>query len=134
MYDFIGAARFQWSDDALHFASKIKSTLPEELLYDPVNNIFTERKVKRPPRDKLIKRDPTEAADSDRIIEAIKINFNDYDIKYLGGIIFHLALNGIMCHFVENPHTEKLLESFLVVDEILSDNGLNNFAAVLAVK
>ena len=115
-------------------ANEKKSMLPEELLYDPVNNVTTNRNVTRPLRDKLIQRDPTEAADSDRIIEAIKINFSDYDIKYLGGIIFQLALNGIVCHFIENPHTEKLLESFLVVDELLSDNGLNNFAAVLATK
>lgn len=134
MYDFIGPARFQWSDDALKHASMIKAILPDELLYDPINNVVTDRKVTRPPRNKLIKRDPTEAADSDRIIEAIKVNFSDYDIKYLGGIIFHLALNGIVCHFMDNPHTEKLLESFLVVDDLLSKDGFNNFATVLAVK
>lgn len=134
MYDFIGAARFQWSDEALDYASKIKSILPEELLYDPINKIMTDRKVKRPPRNKLIKRDPTEAVDSDRIIEGIKVNFNDCDVKYLGGIVFHLALNGLMCHFVDNPHTEKLLESFLIIDDLLSKDGFNNFATVLAVK
>lgn len=134
VYDFIGAARFQWSDEALHYASMVKSILPEQLLYDPINKIDTGRVVRRPPRDKLIKRDPTEAVDSDRIIEAITVNFNDCEIRYLGGIIYHLALNGIMCHFIDNNATEKLLESFLFIDELLSEKGHNNFATILATK
>lgn len=135
MNDFVGASRFQWSDEALHYASEARAALPPEVLRnprDPAN--FLPTKVRRPPMAKLIARDPTEAADSDRILPALNEVFTDVDTVMLGGTIYHLALDELMANLVGDERGEEIIRAMLVADGILSDKGLNNFAVALARK
>lgn len=134
MNEFVGAPRFQWSDEALQYASSVRQSLPPKLLKDPIDDLkMLPRSVNRQPREKLIARDPTEAIDSDRIIPATLQYFPNAEIYPLGGIIYHLALNEIIGNFM-SAENEPLLNSLLLYDELLSKNGMNNFAAAIATK
>lgn len=62
--DFIGATRFQWPDEQLGFIEQMRRTLPERLLVDP-----------------------SEAADSERTLPAVRKFFPEAEITLTGGIL-----------------------------------------------
>jgi SAM-dependent methyltransferase len=135
MYDFVGASRFQWSDQALQYASAARCLLPEKYLQNPdkPGSLFP-TVVKRPSERKLIARDPTEAADSDNILGALEGTFNSLEIVPLGGIIYHLGLNELFTNILNDPEHHDLLAALLQLDAAIAKRGLNNFAAAFAKK
>jgi SAM-dependent methyltransferase len=154
MDDFIGPSRFQWSDQMLEITERIHSALPEKYLIQPpssrrrtdqlkttvkkiLNKIFPSKYIVKPPSrptiQAMIERDPSEAADSERILDSVKKYFPSAEITFTGGVVYHLALNRILHNF----HEEKdklLLELLLIIDDLCSDQGLNHYAVALAIK
>jgi SAM-dependent methyltransferase len=135
MYDFVGASRFQWSDQALQYASAARCLLPQKYLQntDKPGHLFP-TSVKRPSERKLIARDPTEAADSDNILGALEETFDSLEIVPLGGIIYHLGLNELFTNILNDPEHHDLLAALLQLDAAIAKRGLNNFAAAFAKK
>ena len=87
MDDFIGASRFQWPTEQLAIATKTRQAFQSsKFLQNPrEKDSLLETEVKRPNIDKLIQSDPSEAADSDRIISSIIKYFPNAEIKNTGG-------------------------------------------------
>lgn len=132
--DFTGASRFQWSDKELYYASLARSYLDDKYLVHPVRNDWCiPRSVPRPSVEAMMAGDPSEAADSSRIIPSIKEFFPDAAIWPLGGVIYHLALGDVLANF-QPGRDDTLLESMLVLDRVVSDMGLNQYTAAIGVK
>lgn len=88
MNEFTGPTYWQWGDDMLDCLYRFRAALPAHLR--PANP-----SIRRLTVDQMIARDPSEAADSEAILPALKEFFPDAEIKALGGAIFPHALKGI---------------------------------------
>jgi len=134
MNDFIGPSRFQWNDQQLHYASLVRRGLPDAYLRNPHNpgkRLPTE--LTRPNLEAFIATDPSEAADSDRILPALKYYLSEPKIWYLGGTIYHLALSDVLAN-LDPVDDAGLLETLLVLEGALIELGENHFAVCIAFK
>lgn len=69
MDDFVGPNRFQWGAAMLVIATAVRQSLPDRFLINPRKpTTMLARVVKTPELDKLCQSDPSEAADSSRIL------------------------------------------------------------------
>ena len=133
MDDFIGPSRFQWSDFTLSMAARLRNTFPDRLLVDPRDS--TKRlsvKPGRPSVAALIADDPTEAADSERILDAVRTCFPDADVTLTGGVIYAFALNDVLANMT--PEDASLLELCLLLDDLCIDRGESLHAVAMARK
>ena len=135
MDDFVGAKRFQWPQQHLDMMSRVRQQLPQRYLVDPRN---PDRQlptiVRRPNEEKLIEQDPTEAADSERILPAIRQYFPNAKITLTGGIIYHTGLNEVLANFGDDGRDAELLSQILLVDEALTKTGETQYAVAIATK
>lgn len=138
MCDFVGPARFQWSDDSLELVTRIRASLPKRYLRDPYRSSgYRPAKIQRLDPQVLAKEDPSEAADSDRILEAVSRHFPDAQITKVGGVVYHLALRDIIHNFDEqNEDDRALLGALLLVDEVSIRGSRvdNHYATALGSK
>jgi SAM-dependent methyltransferase len=134
MNDFVGATRFQWSDRQLRYSSQVRKSLSDRLLRDPRNpKVQLPRLLQRPSLDAMISLDPSEAADSERILPAIRECLPDPQIWLLGGAIYHLALNDVLANLDETADKD-FLDALLVLDSALIEMGETHYAACIAIK
>jgi hypothetical protein len=94
---------------------------------------MVQREIVRDSSETVIAIDPSEAADSGRILTAIKAIFPEAEILPTGGALYHLAMNDIFCNFTsEDDHT--LLRQILMLDQLLAEKGTTQYAVALAQK
>ena len=100
MDDFVGPSRFQWTDDNLEWARRVRQALPKRFLRDPYvqKDAYLPVKIARPTIADVIASDPSEAVDSGRIIDGIKAIFPRSQFFMTGGALYHTALNDIFCN------------------------------------
>lgn len=124
MDDYIGASRFQWSDYSLEVATRFRESLsPEHLRGAPTT-------IERPTLASMIAIDPSEAADSERIIAAVSEIFPTAQISFTGGAIYHTALNDILVNMDEDSESLSLA---LLLDEVLARQGESQYGTAIAV-
>lgn len=134
MDDFVGPSRMQWPDKMLKQASKVRASLPERLLRNPWRpDRLLAVQLKRPTRVRMILSDPTECADSARIIPSIKSWFPDAEIKPTGGTVYHLALNDVL-HNIDEEEDGGILEQLLRIDDLCTRKGQYHYAVAIAEK
>ncbi len=134
MDDYVGPNRLQWTDKMLLIASKVREALPEKYLQDPRNpGKFVNTKLSRPNIAHLIKEDPSEAADAENIVAAVKKYFPDAYIKFTGGVIYHLALSNILHNF-EGENDRNILDLLMLMDELCTELGETHYAVAVAQK
>jgi len=134
MDDYVGPTRFQWTDLELEMAARVRALLPDRFLVNPRNsNAWLNRAPGRPDVQVMMAADPTEAADSGRILAAVMVAFPQARLIPTGGIIYHLALNDVLANFGEEED-QAMLESLLLLDEILARNGHTQYAVAIARK
>jgi SAM-dependent methyltransferase len=131
VHDFVGANRFQFSERNIEYASRVRRSLPAEFL--EIGNRpgeFAPVQVQKVNGDRLAAADPTEAADSARIVSEVSRAFPVGKWIMLGGGVYHIGLNDLFWNFerYEAPH---LLDQCLVVDDLLSELGENHYAAFI---
>ena len=149
--DFVGPTRFQWSDRTLQIASAVRKALPEKYFFQPPKggcfNLYLHtvkrllglkspvhpKTLNRPNVNEMIHDDPSEAADSERILESVKRWFPNAEIKLTGGVVYFLALGGILHNFDESKD-KRLLDLLLLIDDLCIELGENQYATVLAIK
>jgi len=127
MYEFIGPTRFQWSDRNLEFVRRFRQALPGHL-----RPPAADRWIVRPTIDEMIKRDPSEAADSANILPALLSIFPDATVTTIGGALYHFGLNGIYPKLREED--AWVFDAALAMDDALLEMGEVHFAAALARK
>jgi hypothetical protein len=134
MDDFVGRSRFQWTDTNLEFASRFRAALPPEYLRhpdDPSKKLSPE--LRRPSIQAMIETDPTEAADSERILPCLKSTFPHANIMLTGGCIYHLALNDVLAN-ITRAEDAPFLSMALLLDDALASMGETHYAVATAVK
>lgn len=132
MDDFVGASRFQWSDAELSAATRTRELLAPSYLRDPIRpGSLLAPRLYRPAIEDMIKADPTEAADSENILPAIKRHFSSAEIIPTGGCLYHLALNDVIANFDESED-RPLLEAILLADQAFAAGGLTQYAVAFA--
>lgn len=154
MDDFVGPSRFQWTDRMLEIASAARRLLPKRylrrsapqacglaglrssltsLLFGDTRRGYHPVDIHRPDAASIIAEDPSEAADSGRILEAIRRHFPDAEIINTGGVIYHMTLNDILANFDEE-RDRHLLELLLTIDDLCAELGHTHYATALAFK
>jgi SAM-dependent methyltransferase len=134
MDDYVGPTRFQWSDKMLEIVSKVRSVLPENYLVNPKNpNSLLPKHINRPRVEELIQIDPSEAADSERILDCVNKYFPNAEITLTGGVIYHLTLSDILHNFDESKD-RYLLDILMIVDDLCAELGESTYATAIAVK
>ncbi len=134
MDDFVGPSRFQWTDRMLEFGTLIRAWMSDHHLSHPTDETKTiPRVVKRPSIAKMIKADPSEAADSANIIPAIKSVFPESQVTATGGTLYHTALNDILAN-LDPVRDRALLFSILATDHALALEGETQYAVAFAWK
>lgn len=130
MDDYTGESRFQWSDGALAAATRVRELLPPRLLAHPQHtHQLLGTRVARPDAARLAEVDPSEAADSSRILSAIGHHFPNAKVILAGGCVYHLALKDAIGNFGEAD--EPLLRSLLLLDDALAHLGHNLYSVAV---
>ena len=133
MDDFVGPDRFQWTPQMLLVATAVRQSLPDRLLVNPREpESMLPRVMRKPDPDKLRLSDPSEAADSNRILRCVRRRFPNAEIILTGGVIYHLALSDVLANFTENDL--PLLERLLELDDMCTRVGETHYATALALK
>lgn len=132
--DFVGATRFQWPDHQLKMATAIRNAIPAHYRAVPNKPFeYFPLMVERPTVASMIEMDPSEAADSERILPALKEYFPEVAVRHTGGVVYHLALNQIMHNF--DPESDRsLLELLMLIDEQCMRAGDTHYAAAIGQK
>ncbi len=134
MDDYVGPNRFQWTNLSLDVNDRIRALLPDHFFQNPqVSGRLFARLTQRVNEEKLIEKDPTEAADSEHIVSAILKYFPDADVIPTGGSVYHLGLRQIL----QNMDEEKdkvVLDLILLIDDLLIELGDYHFCVAVAQK
>ena len=123
MNDFVGPDRMQWTDEMLRVATVVRSILPDRLIG------AAGPEVRRPDPHAMARRDPTECADSAAILPAVKRHFPGAQITLTGGVIYHVALQGVLERLTDDDH--DLLDWLLQADDLCRKRGLTNYAVAM---
>lgn len=135
MDDFIGPTGFQWTDRQLELASRVREIFRgSTYISDPRGKGDLPTEMTRPNAARLWQDDPSEAADSSNILDAIKATFTKPFIQTTGGVIYHLALKDMLANFDHEETDSILLDLLLLIDELVADLGENHYAVALAIK
>lgn len=129
MFDFVGPSRFQWTDAQMQLLQNILQGLDDAYFLIPNSEYMWKKEAKRSTVEEMLRDDPSEAADSDNILPAVKKYFPDGTVIPLGGLVYVLGLDGIIVNIPENS---ILLEKLLKIDTLLSNQGHNYFAVAYA--
>ncbi|MEO8150026.1 MAG: class I SAM-dependent methyltransferase [Bacteroidia bacterium] len=121
-HEYVGANRFQISDEQLSFINKVyDEKLPKQykLRYD---GIHYKQSVSKPGLLRLYLADPSESSESENILPLIHQQFKTIEEKPLGGNLLHLLLKDIAHNFLnEDENISQLLEELFATE----DNYLN---------
>lgn len=128
--DFIGNNRFQWSDMQMAIVNGIRLYLKEDYFNNMDGSKYA-RFINTPSIQHMMNTDPSEAADSESIIPAVKKYFKDPAIINTGGLVYHLCLEDILKNM---PEDSEILEYMLDLDNQTIDMGLSLYAFIYATK
>jgi SAM-dependent methyltransferase len=137
MDDYVGSTRFQYPEYVLDIVNGIRNNLPKKYLKDQFNDGIYHGHVAKIDQYELEKNDPSEAADSERIINSVKKYFPSAEIILTGGIIYFIALNGLWGNFdEENENDISILTKLMGIDKQYAQqqNIMSPYAVALAFK
>lgn len=117
-------------------AAAVRGVFPERYRRDPNHPGQLVPPVPRPASPEAMRRlDPSEAADSERIVAAVREVFPDAWIQPTGGVVYHLALSDMLANFDESAEQDRLLlDLLMLLDDLCVAIGENHYAVALAVK
>lgn len=134
MDDFVGPSRMQWSARTLDLATRVRRALPDRLLRDPQRrDRHLPSKVTRPSRLIIYLSDPTECADSGRILTSVARWFPDAEIIPTGGVVYNLALMDAI-HNVGEVEDAALIDRLLRMDDRCTALGEFHHAVAIAAR
>lgn len=134
MDDFVGPNRMEWSARLLQINTDARKSMPPEYLRDPSNpERFLPAEIAPTDPARVAAIDPSECADSSRILPELLRAFPDAWVKKTGGGIYHLALNDVL-HNILAREDFALLDRLLQLDDECADLGETHYAVAIAVK
>jgi SAM-dependent methyltransferase len=120
--DFVGPARFQWTEAQLGAINRLLACLPDELLTDltAVDGRY-KRAVGRPRPEEFAASNPHNAVRSDEILGCLDERFERVEVRLHGGALYHQLFTRIMGNFASRP---ELVRMVMEVDAMLTDSGV----------
>jgi SAM-dependent methyltransferase len=119
--DFVGPARFQWTDAQLAIVNRLLACLPPELLTDLTqSDARPKRRVERPDATAFAAAHPRDAVRSDEILAGLDERFERVELRPYGGAVYHQLFSRIMGNFAPRPELVRLL---MEVDALLTEAG-----------
>lgn len=135
MDDFIGPARFQWGDQTLLLGTRIRAALPERYRLHVDGSKLLPVKPVRPDAARLISIDPSEAVESDKIIDVLNMVFSDIELKYTGGAVYNVILNNMLQNFdISNESDLAIIDLLMIIDDLCASHPdyENHYAVAIA--
>jgi ubiquinone/menaquinone biosynthesis C-methylase UbiE len=125
--EFVGPSRFQWTDEQLDAVNGLLARLPEKYRVRWKSG-SVKRAVHRPGRLAVMLYDPTEAAESSRIVPLLGETFDVLETRGYGGTVLQLLFSDIAGNFLSgDPETKRLLAMcFAREDELLRSGSLGS--------
>lgn len=114
--DYVGPDRFQWTPAQLAAADAALSTLPQRYRIRWGSGTVKKRNY-RPGRLAMMLSDPSEAAESSRILPLLDEMFEPLERKNLGGAMLHLVLKDIAHHFAADDQEAAACLDHLIETE-----------------
>lgn len=103
--EFVGPSRFQWTDAQLEAVNAFLAGLPPRYRVRWRSGTL-KRRVYRPGKLAVRLYDPTEAAESSRIVPLVRETFDVIEIKGYGGAVLQLLFSDIAGNFLsKDPET-----------------------------
>ncbi|MEO0461008.1 MAG: methyltransferase domain-containing protein [Myxococcota bacterium] len=131
--EYVGPDCFQWSNESLRLASRVRASLESRFLRDPSDESGeTLRPIQIARNPDLV----TPKASSE-IIPATLFSFPDAKVFRLGGLIYHLALSDIISNFDPlNSQHNSLIRTLMVLDQgiVQSSSSGDLYGAAVATK
>jgi SAM-dependent methyltransferase len=128
MDEFVGPNRFQWTDETLEVASRVRACLDDRHLVVPEDpNRRFPTQMPRPDPRAVADADPTESVASSEILARLAEFMPSADVIHLGGVVYHVALSGVLTNFTDRD--DDLLRELLALDAELADKGHSVMAA-----
>jgi ubiquinone/menaquinone biosynthesis C-methylase UbiE len=126
--EYVGPNRFQWSKEQLFISNDALNRLPH-IFRKRWNSNKIKRKNYRPGLLRMILSDPSEAVNSENILQKIRIKYKVLEEKPYGGNILHLTLKDISHNFIkESDECKKLLDAlFKIEDDFLQRINESDF-------
>ena len=131
--EFVGPARFQWTDRQLEATNALLRVLPDT--YRRRQDGTIKSYVYRPSLASMILYDPSEAIESNQIPVMLQKHFEVLEIRPYGGTILHLLFAEIAHNFLdESSDTRRILQICFDVEDCLLASGeiASDFAFIVA--
>jgi SAM-dependent methyltransferase len=120
--EYVGPARFQWTDKQLEVIGRLLDRLSPSLVADVVEpTLGSRRRAPRPSVENMIASDPSESARSDEIAGVLRARFDLLERRPYGGAVFHQLFNRIMGNFEGH---DDLVRTLMEIDFLLCDEGV----------
>jgi len=121
--EYVGPARFQWTDAQLGLTSQILGAMPRHLrLYQ---NGVEKLAEGRSPVEDVIRVCPSKAIRSNEIVPLFYETFDVLHHKKLGGTIQHLLYSGIVQNFPDDdPETDRIVDSIDGLESVFIGHGI----------
>jgi SAM-dependent methyltransferase len=120
--EFVGPARFQWTELQIEVINRLLACMPEELLID-LGAREERRKtlIARPDPAKHALSNPSDAVCSDQIVGCLDERFERVEVSLYGGAVYHQLFSRVMGNFAPHP---ELVRVIMEVDALLTDTGV----------
>jgi ubiquinone/menaquinone biosynthesis C-methylase UbiE len=127
MFDYTGPNKLQWTNEQLNVANKLLKKIPSERKKWYNSNV-TKKRVYRPGLFRMWASDPSEAADSEQILNNLQESFEVLEEKKLGGNLIHPLLKGISHHFCDDSEdTNEILNDIFKLDDSFANRYGSDF-------
>ncbi|HVO76455.1 MAG TPA: class I SAM-dependent methyltransferase [Candidatus Bathyarchaeia archaeon] len=121
--EFVGPARFQWTDTQLKAVNALLAELPEKYRIRWKSGTV-KRRIHRPGRLAVRLFDPTEAAESSRIVPLVREAFEVIELKGYGGSVLQPLFNDIAFNFLSrDPETGRYIRHCFETEDALLARG-----------
>lgn len=121
--DFVGPSRFQWTKEQLNITNGLLQVIPPSLRIRPRSGSIKKRFFAQS-RLAMILSDPSEAAESSKILSIMENYFECVFQRPLGGTILQLVFDEIAANFLTpTPDTVFWTDTLLDIEKHLIDQG-----------
>ena len=123
MHEYVGPARFQYSDERMDLVARYFRMLPDRLRRDPASGRLLWRR-ERPDPARLARDFPAEAARGEELLAGVRRMF-EVEAEYPGGEgLLHPLLSGLSSNFgADSADDERLLEALCAAEAHLFAAG-----------